>query len=460
MRTIYDPSAITKDLEDELWNDALIVFDTCALLDFYFLTEEYQQIMSDILIAMKDRIWIPAQVKYEFEKNREKGAYNPISEKYAEPKIQKNRFIEELKALIELWDKQYYHPFITASSLQKIKCALADIEPKIGQIKTIISKQYQDRKKEIQGLHEKDIVGKTVSQLSAGQPFSFSEIKKIVEEGNVRYANLIPPGYEDSKTKSGIRQYGDLIIWKEIIRKARENEKDIIFISNDQKPDWVITDETKNDELAEKPNSSEIGKPRRELLVEFEEETGKNIWIYSAESFVFKLEEIYKPQNPQMQLELQGKLGIVRDVLKHRVYERNIKQNAPKTSLLIRCDNCGELFEIDVNDFVFDWQAECGKERSMGYEREYISYEYCECPLCKQDNDIELQVWEYPVGVFADQEIDVSHGSVERTINLSSFINFNDYDECYRCGERNILNDKGLCENCQEEYDRFADSDD
>ena len=75
MRTIYDPSAITKDLEDELWNDALIVFDTCALLDFYFLTEEYQQIMSDILIAMKDRIWIPAQVKYEFEKNREKGAY-------------------------------------------------------------------------------------------------------------------------------------------------------------------------------------------------------------------------------------------------------------------------------------------------------------------------------------------------------------------------------------------------
>lgn len=460
MRTIYDPSAITKDFEDELWNDALIVFDTCALLDFYFLTEEYQQIMSDILIAMKDRIWIPAQVKYEFEKNREKGAYNPISEKYAEPKIQKNRFIEELKALIELWDKQYYHPFITASSLQKIKCALADIEPKIGQIKTIISKQYQDRKKEIQGLHEKDIVGKTVSQLSAGQPFSFSEIKKIAEEGSVRYTNHIPPGYKDSERKSGIRQYGDLIIWKEIIRKSREDHKDIIFISNEQKPDWVIIDETKNDKLAEKPNPNELGNPRRELLAEFEEETGRKMWIYSTSSFITKLENIYKPKNPQLQLQLQGQLGIVRDVIEWIAYERNVKQNKSKNSLLIRCDNCEELFEIDVNDFVFDWQAECGEERGMGYEREYISYEYCECPLCKQSNDIELHVWEYPVGVFNCQDIYVSSGSIEKSICLSSYINFDEYGECIRCGEWAILNDSDLCENCQEEYDRFVDSDD
>ena len=458
MRTIYTPSTITEELEDKLWNDALIVFDTCALLDFYFLTEEFQQIMSDILIAMKDRIWIPAQVKYEFEKNREKGAHNPISEKYAETKIQKNRFIEELKALIELWDKQYYHPFINASSLQMIKCTLDDIEPKIGQIKTTISKQYQDRKKEIQDLHEKDIVGKTVSQLSTGVPFSFSEIKKIVEDGIVRYANLIPPGYRDSETKSGIRKYGDLIIWKELIRKAKAENKDIIFISNDKKVDWIITDETKNDKFAEKPNPNELGNPRRELLAEFEEETGKEMWIYSTSSFITKLEDIYKPSTPQ--LELQGKLGVVRDVIKQLVYERNIKRNASGSSLLIRCDNCGELFEIDANDFFFDWEIESSDERGMGTECEYVSYENFECPSCNQENDIELHVWEYPVGVFNYQEIDVSHGSIENSMNLSPFIEFDEYDVCIKCGERAILNDAKLCEFCQEEFDRFVNSDD
>ena len=458
MRTIYDPSTITKELEEKLWSDALIVFDTCALLDFYFLTEEYQQIMSDILIAMKDRIWIPAHVKYEFEKNREKGAHNPISENYSETKIQKSRFVEDLESLIKSWDEQYRHPFITEHDLQTIKETLADIKPKIAQIKTIISMQYQDRKKEIQDLQKKDIVGKTVNQLNSGVPLSFSEIKKIAEEGRVRYANHIPPGYKDSGTKSGIRQYGDLIIWNEIIRKAREDKKDIIFISNDEKSDWRITDESKNDSLAEKPNSDEIGNPCRELLAEFEEETGRNMWIYSTLSFITKLENIYKPSTPQ--LELHGKLGVVRDVIEHLVNERNIKRNARESSLLIRCDNCGELFEIDANDFSFDWEVESSEERGMGIENEYVSHENFDCPTCNQENDIELHVWEYPVGVFNYQDIDVSHGSIEKSINLSPFIQLNEYDVCIRCGEKAILNDSELCENCQDEFDRFVNSDD
>ena len=460
MRTIYDPSTITKELEDKLWNEALIVFDTCALLDFYFLTEEFQQIMSDILIALKDRIWIPAHVKYEFEKNHEKGASNPITEKYQKTEIQKNKFVEELEALIKLWDKQYYHPSITEPDLQNIKETLADIKPKIENIKDTIDKQYQNRKDEIRNLMQKDIVGKIVANLNSGNPFSFSEIKIIAEEGRIRYANLIPPGYEDSKTKSGIRQYGDLIIWKEIIRKSKEEKKDIIFISNDQKVDWIITDESKNDKLAEKTSTNELGNPRRELLAEFEEETGRRMWIYSTSSFITKLENIYKPKNPQLQLQLQGQLGIVRDVIEQLVYERKIWRKARESSILIRCDNCGELFEIDATDLFFDWQVESSEERGMGTECEYVSYESFECPSCNQENDIELRVWEYPIGVFNSQDIDVSHGSIEKSINLSQFIHFDEYEKCIRCGERAILNDAGLCEFCQDEFDRFVNSDD
>lgn len=66
MRTIYTPSKIEKQDEDNLWQSAIIVFDTCALLDFYFLTPEYQEIMAEILEHLETRIWIPAQVYPKF----------------------------------------------------------------------------------------------------------------------------------------------------------------------------------------------------------------------------------------------------------------------------------------------------------------------------------------------------------------------------------------------------------
>ena len=69
MRTIYSKSLIDKDTEAYLWDSAIIVFDTCALLDFYYMTKENQEIIADILKTLSARIWLPAQVFYEFKKN-------------------------------------------------------------------------------------------------------------------------------------------------------------------------------------------------------------------------------------------------------------------------------------------------------------------------------------------------------------------------------------------------------
>ena len=42
MRNIYSPSSIDQATETKLWDKGLIVFDTCALLDFYYMTPDYQ----------------------------------------------------------------------------------------------------------------------------------------------------------------------------------------------------------------------------------------------------------------------------------------------------------------------------------------------------------------------------------------------------------------------------------
>lgn len=69
------------------------------------------------------------------------------------------------------------------------------------------------------------------------------------KEGEDRYKRMIPPGYEDAKQKDGNflhenieyeRKYGDLIIWKQILDVVSEKKlKNVIFVTDDQKKDWV-----------------------------------------------------------------------------------------------------------------------------------------------------------------------------------------------------------------------------
>lgn len=97
--------------------------------------------------------------------------------------------------------------------------------------------------------------------------FSDEELIKIYKEGETRYKNKIPPGYEDKKPTND--KYGDLIIWKEIMKYSSEKQKNIIFVTNDKKNDWF-----------------DNNYPRRELIREFYENTsGKNIYIINLKTF-------------------------------------------------------------------------------------------------------------------------------------------------------------------------------
>lgn len=147
MRNIYTMSLIDKDTEANLWESAILVFDTCALLDFYYMTKENQEIIADILKSISTRIWLPAHVYYEFKKNQNNARMKPISEKYSDRDLQNNKLIDDLNSYINQWERKYYHPFVSDSNLIKIKDIVDDITPKIAEIKTLVAKEYQKRKK-------------------------------------------------------------------------------------------------------------------------------------------------------------------------------------------------------------------------------------------------------------------------------------------------------------------------
>ena len=77
---IYDIFCMTDKREEALWKDAIIVFDTSSIGDLYFLKEDAKETMVAIFQHLSDRCWLPAQVMFEYQKNRAKFITNPIEE--------------------------------------------------------------------------------------------------------------------------------------------------------------------------------------------------------------------------------------------------------------------------------------------------------------------------------------------------------------------------------------------
>lgn len=84
---------------------------------------------------------------------------------------------------------------------------------------------------------DKDLPSQLISLLqqkgNIGLPLSINETIAIYEEGQLRFKYKIPPGYEDmGKSKNGDfkhQQYGDLLIWKEILQRAAECQRPFIL---------------------------------------------------------------------------------------------------------------------------------------------------------------------------------------------------------------------------------------
>lgn len=254
------------DLTDEefsdLWNNCVFVVDTNVLLDLYRLSPEAQKVLWEILDKIKERIWIPYQVAEEYHRNissviigQAKKCDDAISD------------LEKLKNKVsQCFTEGRNFPYIE-KSLQK----------KIVDVCEEISECINKEKKAIDDLISKNPTKEKLSVLLAnkvGEPFSENELNDIYKEGEKRYKKKVPPGYAETKPDN---IYGDLVIWKDIIRYAKNNRKDIILVTSDNKEDWF-----------NKKYKGKTTGPRCELRMEFKQETSKMYYAYSLSSFFEK----------------------------------------------------------------------------------------------------------------------------------------------------------------------------
>ncbi|HUX52971.1 MAG TPA: PIN domain-containing protein [Williamwhitmania sp.] len=299
---------ITEEEEKKLFENGHVVFDSSALLSFYGYTDKISnEFFNKIFNALKGRLWLPAQVIYEFEKNREKvitkprgeyhnlinsngkkegGFLNSVKETIGVVGKNLENIHGQINALSEKTKKDDKHPYLTQDSIKEFFNGLNEFKAHLESLSNSYEKLFADTKdqinqriKEIDEKSESDNLRERLKTFFAhGEKYSYEKMLTVIREGKFRYENAIPPGYKDEDDKIGFQRYGDLILWFQIIDYAKGNNHPIIFVTNDVKEDWWHQE---NDDKTKDT-------PRHELLYEFIDKTGQSIWFYTTDQLIFK----------------------------------------------------------------------------------------------------------------------------------------------------------------------------
>lgn len=263
------PGFYTKSNEElkKMWDTSLIVFDTNVLLNLYRYSESTQNELLNLIESFEQKIYLPYYVAFEFNKNR--------LEVIAEQEKSYKEFSKNLEALFQEINSTKKNPFFSKKLEKEFKkvteMARVEIEANIEKYKVFL---------------KSDPIYNRLSDIFADRiigEFTVEECNSLYKEGEIRYSSKIPPGYKDSNKKEG-NIYGDLIIWKQILNLAKEKQKDIIFISDDNKEDWWW-----------KLKDERIIGPRNELVREIYDFANVDFHMYSSERFLkFGSEALHK----------------------------------------------------------------------------------------------------------------------------------------------------------------------
>lgn len=242
-----------------LWDNATFVFDTNVFLNLYRYSKKTRDALLDAMTQLEDRIWMPYQVAYEFMRRRPEIIFE-TTERYSKLKQESDKFLRLCSDMLRVKPSEREY---------------AELQKYIDQWLT----SNQEKNLVVESVAEDPILERILQlfENKVGPDSSKDEKEKIAKDGSARYAKKVPPGYMDAqKAKSGDdnNAYGDLFVWKQILKFAAESKHNIIFVTHDQKEDWW-----------NKVHGKTLG-PRPELRKEFFDNAATLFHMYTMDNFI------------------------------------------------------------------------------------------------------------------------------------------------------------------------------
>lgn len=295
---------------DALWSRAIFVPDANILLHCFRHAESVREELLRILEVLSNSLWIPYQIGLEFHRNRLEVEYSAL-DAY-------DRVVKEYEATFlsikEKLRQMRAHPTIK-------------VEDEVRMLDEFLD-GFRERMHLAKSQHPNAALATTLIRVTelfqgkVGKKLSDAQVQTIKKEGDERYSKQIPPGYKDKKKdETELGKYGDLIIWKALVEKAKQEQKPIILITDDAKEDWWHIH-----------RGRKIG-PRPELIEEFIGLTGEDFHIYELGQFLRIASERYPEITQETVDQIQKSLmedrearHRIEDVMENSLLEKEIAQ--------------------------------------------------------------------------------------------------------------------------------------
>ena len=263
-RGYYRP---TQEEFDQLWSEGLVALDANVLLNLYRYSPSARQDLIQVLTDYADRLWLPLQAAGEYQKNRLKVIFDQF-ETYREFRNSAEQAEKNLTSFVKTIPR---HPTIDAidvqSRIEDLFSALTDYVAELESNQHGFTMDDASSSDPLQDQLSELFQGKV------GPPLTPELQASTLIDAVRRYEKKIPPGFMDIN-KEGEDQYGDLILWMEVIERAKFTSKPMILVTDDQREDWWL-----------RINGRTIG-PRPELVAEFWDSTHQLFYMYSTDRFV------------------------------------------------------------------------------------------------------------------------------------------------------------------------------
>lgn len=259
----YQP---TSEEFDDLWKNGLIVLDTNVLLGFFRYSATTRDDFLAFLEKERDRIWIPNHVGLEFHRR-----YLSVTNDQENMLTNVRKSINQSESTI-------------AKSIDDLRHYPKQIADELSTVLTKSMKRLRKKTDSILDRHETAVISEDARQRTleritdlynnhVGEPYSEEELADIETVGKDRYVKKIPPGYKDVSKDDN--QYGDLIVWRQMLDKAKTDNLPMIFVTADVKEDWWW-----------QVGGRKVG-ARPELIKEYyEASNGKRIHFYQPTRFL------------------------------------------------------------------------------------------------------------------------------------------------------------------------------
>jgi hypothetical protein len=239
-----------------IWDNGFISLDTNVLFNIYRYSDETRKELIRVIKKYSSQLWLTNQSAFEFHKNR----ISVISDQIVIYEETIKTFNKLENDIIKNLKTPHLSKIVLRQFEKTIKATTKDLEKKKVYYKNLLLN---------------DTILTTISSVfnnKVGDAFISEEIAKIEKEGEGRYKMKIPPGYKDNDKNEN--KFGDLIIWKELIKKAKSENKPFILIIDDIKEDWWLR------------SQGHTISPRQELAQELYKETQQLFHLYTPDRFL------------------------------------------------------------------------------------------------------------------------------------------------------------------------------